>query len=64
MKIGRLVLGFVVMAAMTAIVVVTLVCQLSGRRSSGERRMRDTTGSPMAPRARLESVTPSAGGPV
>ena len=46
-------------AAMTEMVVATLVCQLSGRRSRGERRISDTTGSPIAPSARLESVTPS-----
>src|SRR5690242_17728886 len=44
---------------MTAIVVATPWCQLCGSRSSGDFRRRETTGSPMAPRARLESVTPS-----
>ena len=46
-------------AAMTEMVVATPVCQLRGKRSSAEPRMSDTTGSPMAPSARLESVTPS-----
>ena len=37
----------------------TPVCQLWGRASSGRLRSPDTTGSPIAPSARLESVTPS-----